>query len=76
MLTLSDTAVIIDQVDLHEPRHRVAGLRQVRIGIRLFSNDPGLVCDRPRRLIAAGADASRGPSLRATSPPAARPAHR
>jgi hypothetical protein len=39
-------ALVTDQVDLHEPRHRVIHSAQVRIGIRDFSSDPDLVCDR------------------------------
>ena len=59
MLPLSVAALMTNQVDLDEPRHRVAGLRPGPDRVWLLGNDPGLVCDRPRRLIAARADASR-----------------
>jgi hypothetical protein len=58
VLTHGVPALMADQVDLHEPGHRVVQSAQVRIGIWSFSSDPGLVWLRPRTLIDARAGAN------------------
>jgi len=72
-LTLGVAALMTDQVDLHEPGDHVA---HVRIAIASFRSGPGLVCDRPRRVIEARAGASLRCIVPGTLPPAAWRAHR
>jgi hypothetical protein len=41
--------LLIDQVDLHEARTALVMIGQVRVRIRDFNSDPGVVCERPFR---------------------------
>src|SRR5665647_3652717 len=46
-LAAAVTALVADQVDLHEPRRLSSQSAQVRIEICDFNRDPGLVPERP-----------------------------